>query len=91
MTSVVTSARKALAETWPLAASILVGGAALAIVLAGVRAIADIIGPVFLALVITISLHPIRIWLERHRLPEVVASIVLLLAAYLCWVSSPLP
>ncbi len=83
MTSVVTSARKALAEAWPLAASILVGGAALAILLAGVRTIADIIGPVFLALVITISLHPIRMWLERHRLPEVVASIVLLLASYL--------
>jgi AI-2 transport protein TqsA len=36
-----------------------------------------------LALVITISLHPIRIWLERHRFPEWAASIVLLLAAYL--------
>ena len=83
MTSMLTSARKALAEAWPLAASILVGGAALTIVLAGVRSVADIIGPVFLALVITISLHPIRLWLERHRLPAVVASIVLLLAAYL--------
>ena len=83
MTSVLTSARKALAEAWPLAASILVGGAAIVIVLAGVRTIADIIGPVFLALVITISLHPIRLWLERHRLPEWAASVVLLLAAYL--------
>ena len=83
MTSALTTARKALAEAWPLAASILVGGAAIVIVLAGVRTVADIIGPVFLALVITISLHPIRIWLERHRLPEWAASIVLLLAAYL--------
>jgi predicted PurR-regulated permease PerM len=83
MTSVLASARKALAEAWPLAATILVGAAALTIALAGVRTIADIIGPVFLALVITISLHPIRIWLERHRFPEWAASVVLLLAAYL--------
>ena len=62
---------------------ILVGAAALTIALAGARAIGDIVGPVFLALVLTISLHPIRIWLEQHRLPGLVASIVLLLAAYL--------
>ena len=83
MTGVLTSARKAFAEAWPFGGGILVGGAAIAIALAGVRTVADIIGPVFLALVITISLHPIRMWLERHRLPELVASIVLLLAAYL--------
>jgi len=83
MTSVLTSARKAYAQARPFAGTILLGAAALTIALAGVRTIADIIGPVFLALVITISLHPIRIWLERHRLPEWAASVVLLLAAYL--------
>ena len=83
MTGVLTSARKAYAQARPFGGAILLGAAALTIALAGVRTIADIIGPVFLALVITISLHPIRMWLERHRLPELVASIVLLLAAYL--------
>ena len=83
MTSALTSARNAYAQARPFALTMLVGAAALTIALAGARAIADIVGPVFLALVLTISLHPIRIWLERHRLPEVVASIVLLLAAYL--------
>ncbi|HEX7211923.1 MAG TPA: AI-2E family transporter, partial [Propionibacteriaceae bacterium] len=83
MPSVLTSARKAYAQARPFGAEILVGAAALTIALAGARSIADIIGPVFLALVITISLHPIRIWLERHRLPDWAASIVLLLAAYL--------
>jgi AI-2 transport protein TqsA len=83
MTSVLASARDAYARARPFAATILLGAAALTIVLTGVRAIADIVGPVFLALVLTISLHPIRIWLERHRLPEWAASVVLLLAAYL--------
>jgi AI-2 transport protein TqsA len=83
MTSVLASARDAYARARPFAATILVGAAALTIVLAGARTIADIIGPVFLALVITISLHPIRIWLEQHRFPEWAASVVLLLAAYL--------
>ena len=83
MTSVVTAARNAYAQTRPFALTMLVGAAALTIALAGARAIGDIVGPVFLALVLTISLHPIRIWLEQHRLPQVVASIVLLLAAYL--------
>jgi predicted PurR-regulated permease PerM len=83
MTSVLTSARQAYAQARPFGAEILVFAAALTIALAGARTIADIIGPVFLALVITISLHPIRIWLERHRLPEWAASVVLLLAAYL--------
>jgi predicted PurR-regulated permease PerM len=83
MNSALTSARKAYAQARPFAATILLGAAALTIVLTGARAIADIVGPVFLALVLTISLHPIRIWLERHRLPEWAASVMLLLAAYL--------
>lgn len=65
------------------ATNILLTLAALTIVLAGLRSIAHIVGPVFLALVLTITLHPIRLWLERHRLPGWTASIVMLLAAYL--------
>ena len=84
MTSALTSAaRNAYTRALPFALTLLVGAAALTLALAGARAIADIVGPVFLALVLTISLHPIRIWLEQHRLPEWAASIVLLLAAYL--------
>ena len=83
MNSALASARKAYAQARPFALTLLFGAAALTIALAGARAIADIVGPVFLALVLTVTLHPIRIWLERHRFPAVVASIVLLLAAYL--------
>src|SRR5215217_8006507 len=83
MNSALTSARNPYTRARPFALTMLVGAAALTIALAGASAIADIVGPVFLALVLTISLHPIRIWLERHRLPGWAASIVLLLAAYL--------
>ena len=83
MTAVLTSARKAYRQARPFGVTILFAAAALTIALTGARAIGDIIGPVFLAMVITISLHPIRMWLERHRLPEWAASVVLLLAAYL--------
>ena len=37
----------------------------------------------FLALVITISLHPIRGWLESHRFPTWATSMVMLVLAYL--------
>ena len=83
MSGTLTSARNAYARARPFAVTILLGAAALTIALAGARAIADIVGPVFLALVLTISLHPIRIWLKRHRFPEWAASVILLLAAYL--------
>jgi len=83
MTAVLTSARQAYRQARPFGVTILFAAAALTIALTGARAIGDIIGPVFLAMVITISLHPIRMWLERHRLPEWAASVVLLLAAYL--------
>ena len=57
--------------------------AGIALVLASVRSLADLIGPIFLALVITVSLHPIRIWLERFRLPEWAMSVIMLAGAYL--------
>lgn len=58
------------------------GLAALTIVLAGMRAVSDIVGPVFLALVITIALHPLRVRLERRGLPSLAASVVLLATTY---------
>ena len=66
----------------PFALTLLFGAAAFTIVLAGIRSIADIIGPVFLALVITVTLHPIRLWLEGRRFPTWAASVLMLLAAY---------
>jgi len=65
------------------ATRLLVVLAAATIVLAGMQSIRGIIGPIFLALVLTITLHPIRTWLESRRLPEWATSIVMLLGVYL--------
>jgi AI-2 transport protein TqsA len=62
---------------------LLVGAAALTIILAGVRSLADIVAPVVLALVITVTVHPVRRWLDQTRLPGWLTSIVMLAAAYL--------
>lgn len=56
--------------------------AALVIVGAGLRSVSSIVGPVFLVLTLVITVHPLRVWLTRRRVPSVVASIVALLAVY---------
>ncbi|WP_286928736.1 MULTISPECIES: AI-2E family transporter [Aeromicrobium] len=63
--------------------TLVVGLAALTIVLGGVHAVSGLVGPVFLALVLTVTVHPIRRRLERTRLPEWAVSLVMLLSAYL--------
>ncbi|MFD7073462.1 AI-2E family transporter [Nocardioides sp. NPDC059952] len=63
--------------------TLLLGAAALTLALAGVRSVADIVGPVLMAVVITITLHPIRLWLERGRLPGWAISTLMLAAAVL--------
>ena len=63
--------------------NLLLGVAAFTIVLAGVRSVSDIVGPVFMALVITITLHPVRVRLER-RLPGWATSILMLAPPSCC-------
>ena len=83
MTTAGSSEPGAFERARAFAPAVLLSAAAFTIALAGVRSIGDIIGPVFLALVLTVTLHPIRRWLERTRLPAWVASILMLLGAYL--------
>jgi len=61
---------------------LLVGAAALVIVVAGVKAAAGIVAPTMLALALTIVFHPIRVYLEG-KAPTWVATTVVLAAAYL--------
>jgi AI-2 transport protein TqsA len=61
--------------------TLLVTAAALVIVVAGLRATADIVGPLMLALALTIVFHPFRRKLER-RLPAWAASVVVVICAY---------
>ena len=83
MTTDTSPAPATFERTRAFAPTLLLGVAAFTIAMAGARSVGDIIGPVFLALVLTVTLHPIRLWLERTRLPEWGASILMLLAAYL--------
>ena len=61
--------------------TLLVAAAALVIVVAGLRATAEIVGPLMLALALTIVFHPLRAKLQR-RLPAWAASLVVLVCAY---------
>ncbi len=66
----------------PRGLSVLLGLAAAVIVIAGMRSAQDILGPAFLALILTILAHPLRTWLNRH-VPSWAASAVCVVAAYL--------
>ena len=63
-----------------------IGGGVLAAF--GVAAIAGIFGPVFFAFVLTICVHPLRLWLEKHGVPRgiatgsVIAAVMLLLITF---------
>ncbi len=63
------------------ATTLLVGVAAAVVVVAGLRSAAGIVGPLMLALALTMVFHPLRARLER-RMPAWVASVVLLVCVY---------
>ncbi len=62
--------------------TILVGLAAAVIVVTGLRSMSGIIGPAFLALVLTIAVHPLRGWGERRGVPGWLGTVVGLVAVY---------
>lgn len=66
----------------PRAVVVLLAAAALTISLAGVRSISGILGPSFLALVLVITVHPWRNWLERKGLPRWAASVFVVVVTY---------
>lgn len=66
----------------PRALAVLVGVAAFVIAMAGVRSVGGILGPAFLAIVLIITMYPLRVWLARHKVPAPVASLILLLSVY---------
>jgi AI-2 transport protein TqsA len=66
----------------PRALLVLIGLAAAVVVIGGMKTASGILGPAFLALVLTITAHPLRSWLDRY-VPSWVASLVCVVAAYL--------
>jgi AI-2 transport protein TqsA len=65
----------------PRGLEVLIGFAAAIVILAGVKASSSLVGPAFLALVLTIAVHPMRRWLDRF-MPTWAASLVCLLTVY---------
>jgi predicted PurR-regulated permease PerM len=67
----------------PRGLQIVVGVAGIVVVAGGMRAIPGILGPVFLALVLTILVDPLRALLLRRKAPRWLASIAAFLAGLL--------
>jgi predicted PurR-regulated permease PerM len=61
---------------------LLVGAAAATVAVAGLRAIAWLVAPVFLALVVVIALTPVQRWLRRIGAPSWLATSVLLILVW---------
>ena len=78
-----TERSETLAVLFPRWLIVLMGTAAATITIAGLRGISDLIGPVFLALVLTIAAHPLRGWLQRKRLPGWLATLVMTVTVYI--------
>ena len=66
----------------PRALIVLLGAASAVVLAAGIQATAWLVGPVFLALVIVITVHPVHDWLRRMGLPSWAATTVLVLVVY---------
>lgn len=61
---------------------VLVGFAAAVIVVMGIQAMSELLGLVFLALVMTVAAHPLRGWFQRRGLPGWMGTAVALVAIY---------
>ena len=66
----------------PRAVLVLLGGAGVVVVAAGLRSAAGIVGPGFLALTIVITIHPLLAGLQRRRVPGWVAVALTMLVTY---------
>jgi AI-2 transport protein TqsA len=64
------------------ALTVLVAGASAIVLIVGIQYFSGIIGPLFLALVLTVAVHPLRQALSRRRLPRWMASVVALLCLF---------
>jgi AI-2 transport protein TqsA len=66
----------------PRALVILLGAAAVVIVLGGVQAVAWLIGPAFMALIIVIAVTPVQSWLRGKGWPGWATTLVVVLLVY---------
>ena len=66
----------------PRAVLVLVGTAALLVVLLGLHRMAELVAPVFLAMVLVVMVHPLRSVLRGRHVPGGVVDVSLLLVVY---------
>lgn len=62
---------------------VLLGLAGAVVAVAGIRSVSDILGPVFLALMLTVTASPLVTWLRRHGAPVWAAAAALVATVYL--------
>ena len=62
---------------------LLIGGAAFVLTMAGLREIGNIIGPVFLALTLAITVRPVTHWFAERGAPGWVGTVAVLLILYI--------
>lgn len=67
----------------PRAVVLLVGLAAGFLVIAGLRGFSEIVGPVFLALVLVVATQPMRTAMENHGFPRWLSSVIAVAVIYL--------
>ena len=63
----------------PRGVIVLLGGAGAVVTVAGMHALADILGPVLLALMLTVAVRPLMSWAERRGWPRWLAILITLL------------
>ncbi|MFC4068738.1 AI-2E family transporter [Actinoplanes subglobosus] len=67
----------------PRGVLVLLGTACLVVVVGGMRAVAELVGPVFLALMLTVTVSPLTGWLRRRGAPVWLAATVTIVTVYL--------
>jgi AI-2 transport protein TqsA len=70
-------------DALPRGVIVLLGLAGAVITVAGLRAVSGILGPVFLALMLTVTASPLGAWLRRHGAPAWAAALALVATVYL--------
>ena len=84
MTSPGLSAADTTPRRWGLPRGLIVmlGGAAMVIIIAGVQGVAWLIGPAFMALIVVIAVSPAQGWLRRKGWPTWATTLVVVLLVY---------
>ncbi|SNT34421.1 AI-2E family transporter [Rhodococcoides kyotonense] len=70
------------AWSMPRGVIVLLGIAALVVAVAGTRAFSGVVGPTFLALMLTVAVHPFPDWLRRKGFPTWLATVSAILVVY---------